>query len=251
MPPPPEKEVGPGQAFLEGQGHWVWHRDEGFSDLHWEYRGYFAGTMSWLMESAPEQWFTKLSEARWELKCTGPSIIWKNGNTELLELGRESGERLVKGLDGRDYKGHVKAYWEGEKLVVHTYGSARATKLDYLSTREVVDGECRQDFEDRVSGLRGTRIFKLFPFYKIDNQTRKTLQLVTYSASDFVYLCPAMRHEVRPGASILDASGGTVQEEQAYFTISVRDSTTGSEEKIYYVVLKAFQEYTLTVDLFT
>lgn len=252
MPPPPEKEEGPGQAFLDGQGHWVWHRDEGFSDLQLEHKGYVGGALSWIAEVAPEQWFTKLSEARWELKAAGGSLLWRGTVlTELLEIGRESGEKVVKGLDGRDYKGHVKAYWEGEKLCIHTYGTARATKLDYLSTKEIVNGEYHNLLEDKVSGLKGTRVFKQFPYYKIDNQTRKTLQLVTYGTSDFVYFTPAMRTEVRPGMSIIEASGGTVEEEQAYFTISLRDSTTGSEEKTYYFVLRAFQSYTLTVDLFT
>lgn len=264
MPPPPEAEEGPGQAFLEGEGHWVWSRDEGFSDLQCEYRGFIGSTVSWLTEAVPEQWFTKLSEARWELKTSSASYIWKNGGstTDLLEIGRESTEKMVTGLDGRDYRGYMKAYWEGDKLCIHTYGNTRTpstgshcsgprhSKLDFIATREIVNGEYHFGVEDKVTGLKGLRIYKQYPYYKIDNQTRKTLQLSTYYSSDFVYCIPAMRKEVSPGISIIEASGGRVEEEQGFFTISVRDSTAGSEEKHFSVTLKAFETYTLTLESF-
>jgi len=263
MPPPPEIEEGPGQAFLDGEGHWVWCRDEGFQDLQCEYRGFIGSTVNWLTEAVPEQWFTKLSDARWEVTASSSGYIWRGGGTtDLLEIGRESTEKMVTGLDGRDYKGYMKAYWEGDKLCIHTYGNVRSpatgshcsgprhNKLDYITTREIINGEYHFGLEDKVSGIKGLRIYKQFPFYKIDNQTRKTLHLSTYNNSDFVYLYPAMRKEVRPGISIIEASGGKVEEEQGYFTISVRDSTAGSEERHFYVVLKAFETYTVTLELF-
>mmetsp|Transcript_70460 Transcript_70460/g.199833 ORF Transcript_70460/g.199833 Transcript_70460/m.199833 type:complete len:257 (-) Transcript_70460:256-1026(-) len=256
MPPPPPVEDFPGNEFLKGCGHWIWQRDVGFSELQLEHQGYLGS----MLEGTPEEWFTMLSKTRWEVKKSDAHTLWRSSaTTDILEIGWESGERVVKGLDGRDYKGHVKPYWEGDKLYTHIYGTNRNSSVDYLTCKEVVDGEYLYTIEDRVKNLKGVRIFRQYPHFNIDNQTRKTLTLTTYSALDLLCVCPSMTVEVRPGKSVIEASSGNVEEEYAYFTLSIRDntssevsdSTTSSEERNYHVKLAAFETYELTPDLFT
>merc|ERR1711974_177012 len=71
--------------------------------------------------------------------------------------------------------------------------------------------------EDLVRNVKGTRVFKRYPWYKIENMTGEAVTLKTYSTTDFVFLVPAMTVEVKPGMSYMDASAGDVEKEQAVF----------------------------------
>lgn len=156
-------------------------------------------------------------------------------------------------MDGQDYKGNIKSYFEGEKLCIHTYAAAKnghSPQVDYINTAEIVDNECRMTLIDKVSGLSGARIFKRYPYYKINNVSRKTIYLSTYSMHDFVYQVAAMRKELAPGIQTFEASSPEAEEEQCYCSVTARDTEAGTEEKTLSFTIRAFQSYTLTMEMF-
>lgn len=250
MPPPPDKEPVQGEDFLRGIGHWVWQRDEGFEDIKWHHEGMIGSTLGWLTHASPEHWLTKVSDARWELKEVDATSIMRRTRTVMLDIGKEGPEKQVKGLDGRDYKGRVKTHWDGEKLVVHTHANRKDSEVDWQSTREIVDGLVHETIEDKAHSLIGRRIFKLHPYYTIDNQTRKLLTLVVYSVLDVMGLYPLCKKNIIPGLQCVEASSPDVEEERAYFVMVARDNIAGTEEKTYFVKIPAFDCLTLTMENF-
>merc|ERR1719517_192441 len=103
---------------------------------------------------------------------------------------------------------------------------------------------------DKVSGLSGARVFKRYPYYKINNLSRKTIFIALYSMHDFVYQVAAMRTELPPGNQTFEASSPDVEEEQCYCSVVARDTEAGTEEKTISFTIRAFQSYTLTMEMF-
>jgi hypothetical protein len=96
--------------------------------------------------------------------------------------------------------------------------------------------------EDLVRNVKGTRIFKRYPWYRIENKTGESLKLKTYGVSDLVRMFPSMAVQVDPGSAYIDASAGDVEEEQAFFSLP--------DGREWLTVLRASGTVTVTSDSF-
>merc|ERR1712083_967080 len=122
-----------------------------------------------------------------------------------------------------------------------------------IMLKELVGSELHMTLEDKVTGLKVTRIFRRFPGYVIDNETGESVELTTYGLRDFVYLWPSMRRQLSNGRNWVWASGEDVDREQAVFRLtssskvyenvslaSRRDAMPGGRRVPYYLLKRDF-----------
>mmetsp|Transcript_48324 Transcript_48324/g.103617 ORF Transcript_48324/g.103617 Transcript_48324/m.103617 type:complete len:258 (+) Transcript_48324:111-884(+) len=256
MPPPPEKEDSQGQDFLKAKGHWTWARDEGFSAVANAYVPFtqpLTDTIRHFIKSVvPDLTFSKISDFRWEIRRGDTSLFGEKPLTEFVEIGRESPLRTIRDIfSGNSFQGHVKAYWENAKLCVHTYAvGGESAKVDYIVSYEVVNEELYQHAQDLITEASGSRVYKIYPYYEVDNQTRKPVQLWLYNNTDRVQWMEKAIVDILPGKQFVEASGPEVEEEHGHFRVAIRDPEKGKDELIYDAELSVQDMYVLTTDMF-
>lgn len=226
----------PVEELAETSGHWIWQRDVGARWLIEETTGPAASLIQQTFAAEPEHWFRVREDGKWVVRVVTPSTE-SLGEEEVLDVGGKPQEGVMQ-LGGEEVSGSTRAYIEANKLIIEWEGKrARGAKLHLRNSKEVILGMYHSTLEDLVRNVKGTRIFKRYPWYRIDNQTGETVTLKTYLTTDFMYLIPSMTEEVKPGAYFVDASVGDKDEEQAVFTLGDgRDLTC---------LIKAFQTITL------
>lgn len=234
-----------GAAFAEGTGHWTWVRDEGFWEMLESRLGYLGSRYMSFMDSVvrgkPQYWFRMVDNNRLEVRTVDN---WRD-TTEVIHVGTEGADTCVTGPDGVSYTGRVRNAWETDaRLVTQISGqSPSGSLMDAVSTREIIDGEYYSRMEDKTRGCACARVFKRWPYYRIDNRTGRFVTLATYSTMDFIYMAKAMVVEMRPGVSFVDASGPDEEAEQAVFMLPNKSTYQG-------VIIEAFSTYVLTPEMF-
>jgi len=231
----------PVEELAETGGHWIWQRDVGARWLLDETAGPAVSMLQQALASDPEHWFRIREDGKWVVRVLTPGTQ-TSGDEEVLEVGGKPREGITQ-LGGDEVSGSTRTYIEGNKLVIEWEGKrAKGTKVHLKNSKEVVLGMYHSTVEDLVRNVKGTRIFKRYPWYRIDNQTGETVTMKTYLTTDFLYFVPSMTMEVRPGTYYVDASAGDRDEEQAVFSLADgRDLTC---------LIKAFQSVALKAEDF-
>mmetsp|Transcript_27425 Transcript_27425/g.79057 ORF Transcript_27425/g.79057 Transcript_27425/m.79057 type:complete len:402 (+) Transcript_27425:97-1302(+) len=226
----------PVEELAESSGHWVWQQDVGTRWLLDETAGPAATLLQQAFAPDPEHWFKVREDGKWVVRVL-TTHTQASGEEEVLDVGGKPQEGVTL-LGGEEVSGVTRAYVEANRLVIEWQGKrAKGTRVHLKNYKEVVLGKYHSTVEDLVRNVKGTRIFKRYPWYRIENLTGETITLKTFLTSDFMYLIPAMSVEVKPGASYVDASAGDKDEEQAVFGLADgRDITC---------LIKAFQSVTL------
>jgi len=218
-------------------GRWAWTHDEGFQEYIRKTSGIFASLtdFSRLLDSAPEHQFTLLPGSIWEFKVMD-KMFGPKGKREILDVSGacEDGQHVAP--SGEEFTGTKKAYIEDKTLVVELIGAGRNGKHGHVRMyMEIIDNKYVNTVEDQIRGIRGSRVFKKYPFYKFKNKTGWTVELTT----------PGMTVDVANGNCIfVDASGKDVEQEEATFTLPDGRTYSG-------VTIHAFDSIRLKDDQFT
>jgi len=226
----------PAEELSETSGHWIWQRDVGARWLIDETAGPAASLIQQAFAAEPQHWFRVRKDGKWVVRVVTANTE-TDGSEEVLDVGGQAQEGMTL-LGDEEVLGSTRAYIEANKLIIEWQGKReKGAQVHLRNSKEVILGMYHSTVEDLVRNVKGTRIFKRYPWYRIDNQTGETITLKTFATTDFVYFIPSMTEKVRPGAYYVDASDGDIDEEQAVFTLADgRDLTC---------LIKAFQTITL------
>jgi len=234
-------------TLVADTGHWVHCRDDGWTDyLEQEIKSNVAGSVMTVAEmlggAPPQHWYWMEGNEIW--------VRVLNAFADTKE-GVPLGENVGKDDDWGPPIGRCTGtlLWEAAEdcvtlLIEGTQTTDGGEKpLKYTITRTFVDGEMIIRFQNELTGNRGARIFKRYPWYKVANNTGKTVRMCTYGSGDFVMMSACLDAELAPGTAYRDTHDPNVKEEQAYFYLpDGRSYSTGS--------LKAFSALELSEDMF-
>lgn len=167
----------------------------------------------------PEHWFKVREDGKWTVKVITSGTA-SGGEEGVLDVGGAAQEGVTL-LAGEEVAGWTSARVDGGKLVIEWQGVRQGgAKVHLRNSKEVIRGMYHSTVEDLVRDVRGTRVFRKYPWYRVENTTGEAITLTTYSVTDFLFLVPAMTVEVKPGVSYVDASSGDTESEQAVFSMA-------------------------------
>lgn len=201
-------------CLTDDNGHWIWTRDENYA----EYLAATFGSFAVLFDSLtrpPEHWFKKTPPDKLWIKCIDGTTGVKGIEIE-MPVSFETPEGTVT-ISGEEWTGKTSVYLKDNRWVMEIRGlSASGQRCYTLKWKEIIDGEYHDVFEDCLLNVSGRRIYKKYPFYRIQNDTGYQLTLVTYNESDFLMIIAAMSKDIEVCETLVEVHCGDVTVEQAY-----------------------------------
>lgn len=208
----------PVEELSEITGHWIWEYDVGSK---WLLEKVTKPTSPWyhkMFAPEAEHWFRITEDGTWMMKVDSYSSESPEEERPIDIDGTVQEGSLL--FSGELVTCKTCTYIGDDRLVTEWRGETHAGQKVYLKcSKEVVDGKYHSTVEDLVQHVLGTRVFRRYPWYQIENKTGEPVTLRTYDMADNVRLVASMTAEVLPGASYVDASAGDVEEEQAVFSL--------------------------------
>lgn len=239
--------------FCETTGHWVWQRDLGARWLLDEAAGPAASLYDLVFAPEPEHWFRVREDGKLAVRVV-TSGTEPGGEEGIIDVSGSIQEG-VTWLAGENILARTCTYADGGRLVIEWLGTRKGgSKVHLRNSKEIIGGMYHSTFEDLVRNVKGTRVFKRYPWYKIENMTGEAVTLSASPATGLMSLFPGAGVELRAGTSYIDASSADADREQAVFRLAdgreysvvIEDSQTITLEKEHFKDFPYYEVENLT-----